>query len=136
MRNVSQKDIKRNWHLIDAKGKALGRVSTKITHLLLGKNKAYYTPYMDCGDNVVVINVSKVHLSGNKETQKSYYRHSGYPGGLKVKTANQLREQKPEEMLRHAVVRMLPKNRLARQMVKKLYIFKESDHPYKNKFSS
>lgn len=136
MKNVRQKDIIRGWHLIDAKDKVLGRISTKVAHLLIGKNKPYYTAHIDCGDHVVIINAKSVYLSGNKEKQKSYYRHSGYPGALKVKTANQIREKNPEELIRHAVVGMLPKNRLARQMVKKLYIYQDATHPYKDKFKN
>lgn len=136
MKNIKLQDVKRNWHLIDAKDQPLGRISTNIAHLLLGKNKPYYTPNIDCGDYVVVVNVEKVKLTGNKDKQKPYYHHSGYPGGLKVKTASQVREQNPEKLIRHSIVGMLPKNRLAKQMVKKLHIYKGSEHPYKDKFKN
>ena len=134
MKNPKPKDIKREWHLIDAKDKILGRLSTQAAHLIMGKNKVYYTPYLDCGDYVVIINAKNVMLSAKKENQKIYYRHSGYPGGLKQRTAAQIREQKPEELIRHAVVGMLPKNKLAKIMLKKLYIYPQSDNPYKSKF--
>ncbi len=134
MKNVKLSDIKREWHLVNAENKILGRLSSQISQILLGKNKIYYTPYLDCGDYVVVINASKVTLSAKKESQKKYYRHSNYPGGLKVKIAAQVRSQKPEELLRHAVVGMLPKNKLARTMLKKLYIFAGDNHPYADKF--
>ncbi|MCR4324553.1 MAG: 50S ribosomal protein L13 [Candidatus Curtissbacteria bacterium] len=135
MKNPKAAEIKREWRQIDAKGKILGRLSTEVAHILMGKNKPYYAPYMDCGDNVVVVNSAKVELSGKKEINKPYYRHSGYPGGLKVKTAQQVRSQKSEELIRHSVKGMLPKNKLARGMLKKLYIFPGSENPFQDKFS-
>jgi len=96
MKNTKLSDIKRNWHLIDAKGKILGRLSTDIAKLLMGKNKSYYTPHLDTGDFVVVTNAKDVVLSGKKETQKKYYRHSGYPGGLHFETASQIRQKSPQ----------------------------------------
>src|SRR5581483_7644543 len=105
-------DIKRNWHLIDAKEKILGRVSTDIAKLLMGKTKTYFAKNMDCGDYVVVINAKKVKVSGNKETQKLYRHHTGYPGGLKSATLSELRSKNPERIIKHAVKGMLPKNKL------------------------
>ena|SRR3989344_5467298 len=134
MKNIKPKDIERTWHLIDAKNKILGRLSSQIAVYLTGKNKVYYVPYLDTGDFVVVINTEKIRLSGKKETQKKYWRHSGYPGGLYSKTASQLRKQKPELLVKSAVVGMLPKTTLGKQMAKKLYIFAGNKHPFKDKF--
>lgn len=134
MKTTREKEIQRQWHLIDAQGKILGRLASLIAHLLMGKNKPYYTPYLDCGDYVVVINASKILLSGKKESDKKYFRHSGYPGGFRVKTAAQIRAQKPEELIRHAVGGMLPKTKLGKIMTKKLFVFPASEHPYKDKF--
>ena len=136
MKNIKLNEIKREWHLIDAENKALGRLSSQIAHILMGKNKVYYTPYLDCGDNVVVINTTKIFLSGKKENQKIYYHHSGYPGGLKSKTASEVRRQKPENLIRHGVVGMLPKNKLGKLMLQKLFIYPGSEHPYKDKLKS
>lgn len=136
MKNIKISDVKREWHLIDAKDKVLGRLSSQIASLLMGKHKSMYTPYLDSGDNVVVINAGKVILTGKKENQKKYYRHSGYPGALKVKTASQVRQEKPEDLIRHAVVGMLPKKALGKIMRKKLYIFAGSEHSYENKFKN
>ena len=134
MKNVKTADIKRNWHLVDAEKKILGRLSTTVAQILMGKNKSYYTPYLDTGDFVVVTNAQKVALSGKKEKQKKYYHHSQFPGGLKTKTAQQVRENKPEEVIRHSVRGMLPKTKLGKLMLKKLYVFKDDKHPYSDKF--
>ena len=134
MKNVKTTDIERSWYLIDAEKKILGRLSVKVAQILMGKNKSYYTPYLDTGDYVVVTNAQKVALSGKKEKQKKYYHHSQFPGGLKVKTAQQVREQKPEEVIRHSVRGMLPKTKLGKLMLKKLYVFKDDKHPYSDKF--
>jgi len=133
MKNVKTTDIKRSWHLVNAKDKILGRLSVSVAQILMGKNKSYYTPYLDTGDFVVVTNAQKVALSGKKEKQKKYYHHSQFPGGLKVKTAQQVREQKPEEVIRHSVRGMLPKTKLGKLMLKKLYVFKDEKHPYNDK---
>ena len=133
MKNVKTTDINRTWHLFDAKKEVLGRLSTKIALILMGKNKSYYTPYLDTGDYVVVTNAQKVALSGKKEKQKNYYHHSQFPGGLKVKTAQGVRQTKPEELVRHSVRGMLPKTKLGKLMLKKLYVFKDEKHPYSDK---
>ena len=129
-------DIQRNWHLLDAKGKILGRLATEIATILMGKNKPSYLPYLDLGDNVVVINAKDVRLTGRKEKQKTYTSYSGYPGGLRIRSFGELKEKNPQEIMKHAVSGMLPKNRLARQMIKKLYIYPGEEHPYKDKFKS
>lgn len=127
---LSKKDIKRDWHQIDVKNKVLGRIAVDIAKILRGKNNVNFVPYMDSGDYVVVTNASLVKVTGNKQTDKKYTRHSGYPGGLKVETFQNLINRRPEEIIRHAVAGMLPKGRLGRQMIKKLYIFPTSDHKF------
>ena len=126
-------DIKRTWHIIDVKDMVLGRVSGKIAQLLMGKSKAYFAKNMDCGDFVVVINAKSVKTTGKKEKGKVYTRYSGYPGGLHSETLAELRNRKPEEIVRHAVSGMLPKNRLHDRMLKRLYVFSGEEHPYENK---
>ena len=136
MKSLKQKDIKREWQLIDANNKILGRLSAEIAMSLMGKNKSIYSPNLDMGDYVVVINAEKIFLSGKKENQKIYYHHSGYPGGLYSKTAAQLRAQKPTALLRNAIIGMLPKTRMGKIMLKKLYIYQGADHPHKVKFTT
>lgn len=114
---------KRTWHLVDVKGQILGRVSTRIARLLMGKDKP-----------VVVINASKIRVTGKKETDKVYYRHSGYPGGLRSETLGELRKRRPEEIIRRAVRGMLPKNKLQKERLKRLQIFAEAEHPLGSKF--
>lgn len=133
MKIIKPKDIKRDWHLIDAKNKILGRLSSQIAQLLMGKNKSYYLPYLDTGDYVVVINAKNIVLSGKKETQKKYYKHSGYPGGMYSKTAAQVKKTKPEDLLRHAIRGMLPKTKMGKTMLKKLYVFAQDKHPFADK---
>lgn len=132
MKNVKPKDIERQWHLIDAKDKILGRLSSQVANILMGKNKSIFTPYLDTGDNIVVINAKSIVLTGKKEKQKKYYRHSGYPGGLYSKITSQIRDTKPEELIRHAVKGMLPKTKLGKLMLKKLHVYESIDHPFKN----
>ena len=136
MKNIKAKDINRKWHLIDAKNKVLGRLTSEIAKILMGKNKSYFTPNLDTGDYVVVVNTKDVMLSGKKENQKNYYRHSGYPGGMRISTAAQVRVKKPEDLVKHAVVGMIPKTKLGKLMVKKLFVFPEAEHSYKDKFKS
>ena len=121
-------DITRKWYVVDAEGLALGRVASQVANILRGKNKPIYTPNVDTGDYVIVINCDKVVLTGKKLDQKIYYKHSGYVGGLKETKYRKLLAEKPEEALRHAVVGMLPKGPLGRQMAKKLYIYKGAEH--------
>ena len=120
----------RNWFLIDAQGKILGRLASEVASILRGKNKPVYTPHVDTGDFVVVINAEKIQLTGKKWDQKMYYRHSGYPGGIKSLSAKEVLEKKPEELIRHAVKGMLPKSRLGRKMIKKLKIYVGEEHPH------
>lgn len=135
MKNIKQGNITAGWQLIDAKDKVLGRLASEIATILRGKNKSYFTPHLDAGDNVVVINAKNVFLSGKKENQKIYYKHSGFQGGLKEKTAAQMRTIKPEFLIRHAVIGMLPKTKLSKNQIKKLFIFENTENPYADKFS-
>ena len=128
--SAKEADIKRVWYLIDADGKTLGRLSTQIADILRGKKKPIFTPHVDTGDFVVVINADKIKLTGNKLKQKMYYHHSGYIGGLKTVNAEKLMEKKPTFILQHAVKGMLPKNKLARRQLKKLKIYCGGEHPH------
>lgn len=129
-------DIKREWHLIDVKDQPLGRVSSKIAQLLMGKGKPYFVRNLDCGDYIVVINAKNVAVTGKKEVQKNYYRHSGYPGGFKVETLKELRGRKPGDIITHAVKGMLPQNKLRDQMLTRLFVFADEDHTYQDKLTS
>jgi len=122
--------VQKSWHLIDAKGKVLGRLASDVANILRGKNKPIFTPRLDTGDFVVVINAREVRLTGKKWDQKRYYWHSGSPGGIKSYTAEELREKKPEELIRLAVRGMLPKNRLGRKVLKKLKVYASEEHPH------
>ncbi len=128
--SAKKEEVKHNWYLIDVEDKIVGRVATRIADILRGKNKPTFTPHVDTGDFVVVVNAKKIKLSGNKLKDKCYYSYSGYPGGLKTKKAEDLLHKNPQEILMHAVRGMLPKNRLARQMIKKLKIYAGSAHPH------
>jgi len=123
-------DRERQWLLIDANGLTLGRLATQIADLLRGKLKPEYTPHVDTGDFVVVINAEKISVSGNKMNEKMYRRHTGYPGGLRERTLEEMLERRPEEVIRQAVRGMLPRNRLARQQITKLKVYAGSDHPH------
>ncbi len=134
--STKQSDIKRVWHLIDVNDKILGRSATKIAELLMGKGKAYFVRNLDCGDYVVVVNAKKIKVTGKKEEQKSYFRHSGYPGGFKSETLKELRERRPEEIIKRAVKGMLPQNRLRDPMLKRLFVFPDTEHTYTDKFKT
>jgi large subunit ribosomal protein L13 len=123
-------DINREWYVIDATGLTLGRLATKISTVLRGKHKPIFSPHMDCGDFVIVVNAEKVRVTGSKLDQKMYYRHSGYPGGLKTISLRDQLHQHPDRVIRLAVRGMLPKNRLGRQMIKKLKVYREPTHPH------
>jgi len=120
--------IERKWYVIDAEGKPLGRVASLAATYLRGKNKPTYTPHIDCGDNIIIINASKVELTGNKLDNKMYYNHSQYTGGLRERTARVMREQYPVEMVERAVKGMLPHNRLGREMFRKLHVYAGDEH--------
>jgi large subunit ribosomal protein L13 len=123
-------DIQKKWWVVDADGMVLGRLATEIASRLRGKHNPLFTPHVDTGDSVIVINAEKVVLTGRKWDQKQYYRHSGYTGGLKSITAGKLKDKRPEDLVRFAVKGMLPKNRLGRQLFKKLKVYKGDKHPH------
>ena len=123
-------DRQRTWYVVDAEGQTLGRLATRIADALRGKRKPEYTPHIDTGDFVVVINAEKIHVTGNKLEQKRYWRHSGYPGGIKSRTLAEMLDRRPEEVIRKAVKGMLPRNRLARRQLTKLKVYAGPDHPH------
>ena len=132
MKSYMQKKetVERKWYVIDAEGKSLGRVATLAATYLRGKHKPTYTPHIDCGDNIIIINAEKVNLTGNKLNNKMYYNHSQYQGGLRERTAKEMIEKYPVEMVERAVKGMLPHNRLGRQMYKKLFVYTGSEHKH------
>lgn len=130
-RPATPEQAKREWFVVDAAGMTLGRMSSQIASVLRGKHKPAFTPYMDTGDFVVVVNAEKVVLTGKKETDKIYWRHTLYPGGERATAAGKMRQEKPEEMVRLAVKNMLPKNPLGRAMFTKLKVYKGAEHPHK-----
>ena len=125
-----QEEVTRNWYEIDAEGKILGKIATEIAVRLMGKHKPSYTPHVDGGDFVVVVNADKFAVTGKKMLDKKYYRHSGYPGGLKVRSLEEMLEKKPTEVIRKAVERMLPKNKLGSQMINRLKIYTGTEHDH------
>jgi large subunit ribosomal protein L13 len=132
MRTVSarKEDIERKWYVVDAEGKVLGRLASQVASILRGKHKPYFTPHVDCGDFVIILNADKVRLTGKKHRDKMYHFHSGYPGGLKSIHAGKMLDEKPEKVVELAVKRMLPKTRLGRQMFRKLKVYASADHPH------
>ena len=122
--------IKREWYVVDARDVVLGRLAARVAAVLRGKHRPQFTPHADCGDHVIVINADKVRVTGRKETQKVYYRHSGYPGGLKSISLEKQRQKHPERIVEAAVRGMLPKNALGRQMFRKLKVYAGADHPH------
>lgn len=127
---LRKEDVKHDWYVIDAEGKTLGKVATLAASVLRGKNKPTFTPHVDCGDDVIIINAEKAVLTGNKLDQKMYYNHSGYPGGLRERTAKTMKEKYPVEMVERAVKGMLPKGRLGREMYRKLFVYAGSEHKH------
>lgn len=127
--------VKRQWHLVDAHGRVLGQVATEVARLLMGKNSPSYTPHVDSGNYVVVINSASVVVTGKKEQIKKYYRHSGQPGGLHVETVAEVRAKNPERLIEHAVAGMLPKNKLQRNRLNRLKVYPNTEHPHANHFS-
>ncbi len=128
--SLKASEIQKDWLVIDAEGLTVGRLASEVAHLLRGKHKPTFTPHMDCGDNVIIINAEKVKFSGNKWSDKVYYRHTNHPGGLKQETAGQLLEKAPERILEKAIKGMLPKNKLGRQMYRNLYVYAGPDHKH------
>ena len=129
-KSYKSENVEKNWHLVDAQDKVLGRLAVKIATILSGKNKPQYSPNADLGDFVVVVNAEKVKVTGNKFSQKNYYHHTGYPGGLKTKSFEKMQEDSPEKIIEKAVKGMLPKNKLASQIIKKLKVYSGSAHPH------
>jgi len=127
---ANSSDRQRDWLVVDATGQTLGRLATRIATALRGKHKPEYTPHVDTGDFVIVVNAEKISVTGNKLADKKYYRHSGYPGGLKVRTLAEQLDRRPEEVIRHAVKGMLPRNRLARKQITKLKVYAGPEHPH------
>ena len=128
--STKTKDIERQWHVVDASGGTLGRLTAQIASLLMGKHKPTYVPYLDTGDYVIVLNAAKVRVTGKKARQKVYYRHSGYPGGLRAETFEEILATHPTRVIEHAVKGMLPHNRLGRAMFKKLKVYAGDSHPH------
>ncbi len=128
--SIKASDIKREWHIVDAEDQILGKLATRIARLLMGKHKPLFSRNMDVGDSVVVINADKVRVTGNKEKQKMYYRHSGYPGGLKTTSLERMMQTHPNRVIEHAVKGMLPKNRLQARMMKRLRVYVGDSHPH------
>ena len=127
---ATSQDRERDWYVVDAAGKTLGRLATQIADVLRGKRKPTYTPHVDVGDFVIVINAGKVAVTGDKREQKRYWRHSGYPGAIRSRTLGEMLERRPEEVIRRAVKGMLPRNRLARRQITKLKVYAGPDHPH------
>jgi len=128
--SANKETVNKEWLLVDAENEVLGRLASKVAHLLKGKHKVNYTPHVDCGDNVIIINADKVKLSGNKWTQKKYVRHSGYPGGQTTLSANELMEKKPFAIVEKAVKGMLQKNKLGAKQFRNLYVYASAEHPH------
>ena len=127
---VRASEIERNWYVVDASGQTLGRLATQIANALRGKRKPTYTPHIDVGDFVIVVNAEQIQVTGNKRQDKRYYRHSGYPGGLRSRTFEEMQARRPEEIIRLAVKGMMPRNRLARKQLTKLKIYAGPEHPH------
>jgi|SRR5699024_5013175 len=127
---ANEANIDRKWYVVDAEGVRLGRLASEVAAILRGKHKPTYTPHADTGDNVIIINAEKIELTGNKLTDKMYYRHTNHPGGLKERTANEMRTKYPEQMLELAIKGMLPKSKLGRKMGKKLHVYRGSEHKH------
>jgi large subunit ribosomal protein L13 len=129
-KSVRKEDVQREWHIIDAEGLVVGRVATKIATILRGKHKPSYTPHIDCGDCVIVVNAEKIRFTGNKMADKRYLSHTGYPGGQRVRTPNDLLAKKPFAIIESAVKGMLPKTKLGRAMFKKMFVYIGPEHPH------
>ena len=128
---LKERDIERTWRVIDADGQTLGRLASRIAALLRGKHKPTFSPHLDMGDPVIVVNASKIRVTGDKLRQKTYARHSGYPGGLRTETLESLLARRPEEVLRRAVRRMLPDTRLGDEQIRRLHVYRDAEHPHR-----
>jgi large subunit ribosomal protein L13 len=128
--SAREADVEKKWWVVDADGQTVGRVASQVARILRGKHKPLFTPHIDCGDFVVVVNAEKVRMAPKRAEQKTYFRHSGYPGGTRVHTYQQVMETRPERILEHAILGMLPKNRLGRRIGKKLRVYAGTEHPH------
>ncbi len=128
--SAKKEEVQRQWHVVDAEGKVAGRLFSKIAHVLRGKHKASYTPHVDCGDYIIVVNADKIRFTGKKIDQKQYVRYTGYPGGQRLETARSLMDRKPESIIEIGVKGMLPKTKLGRAMIKKLHVYAGNEHPH------
>lgn len=128
--SAKPEEVKQEWYIVDATDQTLGRLATRIATVLRGKHKPIFTPHVDCGDYVIVVNAEKIHVTGKKMDQKRYYRHSGYPGGMHSKTLRTMLATHPERVIKYAVRGMLPKNKLGRHMLKKLKVYAGPEHPH------
>jgi large subunit ribosomal protein L13 len=124
-------DLREKWYTVDASGQVLGRLATRVASILRGKEREQFTPFLDCGDHVIIVNAAKIRITGNKMDQKVYRHYTGYPGGLKETSAQRMMEQKPERIVREAVVGMLPKTKLGKAMAKKLMVYADDKHPHR-----
>ena len=129
-KSANKATVQKDWYVVDATNEVLGRLSSRVAKILRGKNKPDFTPHVDCGDNIIIINAEKVRLTGNKLTDKQYVRHTGYPGGQRIETAERLLAKKPERIVEKAVKGMLPKNRLGNAIGKNLFVYVGSEHPH------
>lgn len=129
-KSANSATVQKDWYIVDATNEVLGRLSSKVAKILRGKNKTDFTPHVDCGDNVIVINADKVRLTGKKLTEKQYIRHTGYPGGQRIETPNQVLNKKPERLIEMAVKGMLPKSRLGKAVSKNLFVYAGAEHPH------
>ena len=129
--SANDQTVKRDWYVVDAENKTLGRLTSQIAYILKGKNKPYFTPHVDCGDYVIVLNAGKVRLTGRKWTDKEYVSHTGYPGGQRFTTPKALAAKQPEKIIEHAIKGMLPRNTLGKKIFNKLFVYAGSEHPHK-----
>ena len=129
-KSMRKEDVVRKWWVVDAEGKNLGRIATQIATILRGKNKAFFTPHVDCGDFVIVVNAKKVQVEGKRAEMKTYFHYTGYPGGDRFNSFKEMIQKKPAFVIEHAVKGMLPKNRLGRQIIKKLKVYADAEHPH------
>ncbi|MDD5434781.1 MAG: 50S ribosomal protein L13 [Nitrospira sp.] len=128
--SAKREDVKREWYVIDAEGKSLGRIATKVAVVLRGKHKVIFTPHVDTGDFVIIVNADKVKVTGNKREDKMYYHHTGYPDGLRSKSLGKFLQERPEDLVRNSVWGMLPKNKLGHAILKKLKVYRNTNHPH------
>ncbi|MBN1131782.1 MAG: 50S ribosomal protein L13 [Bacteroidales bacterium] len=128
--SANRETVQKNWFIVDAQDEVLGRLASKVAKILRGKNKPYFTPHVDCGDNVIIVNAEKIRLTGQKMTDRKYFRHTGRPGGQRIETPESLMQKKPKAVVEQAVIGMLPKNRLGHKLFNNLFVYAGPDHPH------